>query len=99
MGVKVAVLDGVCVGVWVEVEVGVRVLGWKFVSVTVGVKVVVGVGVMLAVGVGVIEAVRMMGVRLIVVDMGVTLPVEVGVGVGVMSRGFGAKDKKTSPAQ
>ena len=58
--------------------------------------VIVGVGVML--GVGVIEGVKIMGVKLTMVRTGVMVPVLVMVGVGVISRGFGAKVKKTRPA-
>jgi hypothetical protein len=83
------------VGVWVEVELGVNVFGWKFVAVAVDVAVIVGVGVML--GVSVMDGVRITGVLLTEVRMGVMVPVMVGV--GVISRGFGAKVRKTRPAQ
>ncbi len=63
----------------------------------VDVLVIVGVGVTL--GVGVIEGVKIMGVKLTMVRTGVMVPVLVMVGVGVISRGFGAKVRKTRPAQ
>lgn len=76
-------------------ELGVTVLGWKFVAVAVGVAVIVEVGVML--GVSVMEGVKITGVLLTEVRMGVMVPVMVGV--GVISSGLGAKVRKTRPAQ
>jgi hypothetical protein len=63
--------------------------------VAVDVLVIVGEGVSL--GVRVIEGVKMMGVKL--TRVGGMVPVPVMVGVGVISRGLGAKVRKTRPAQ
>lgn len=73
----------------------VDVLGWKNVNVMVGVDVMVGEGVPL--GVSVMVPVRMGGVPLNVAMPGV--PVPVMVGVGVTSRGLGAKERQMNPAQ
>ena len=72
-------------------------MGWKGVRVMVGVKVVVGVGVTL--GVRVMVPVTIGGVPLTVAVSGVMVPVIVMVGVGVVSRGLGAKERQTNPAQ
>lgn len=80
-----------------KVAEDVLVLGMKGVSVTVEVELAVGVFVML--GVKVMEAVRMGGVPLTVAVGGVPVTVRVVVGVGVTSRGLGAKERQINPAQ
>lgn len=71
------------------------VLGWK------GVRLMVEVGVFVIVGLSVMVPVMMGGVPLAVTVAGVpdVVRVIVTLGVMVMSSGFGAKERQTTPAQ